>query len=63
MNSHEAGRVASKNDPAGVPANERPAIPFDGLDRLRFWQARCEADETSKRLRESRLRLWFLGSR
>lgn len=28
-----------------VPADERPAIPFEELDRLRFWQARRRAQE------------------
>jgi hypothetical protein len=62
MNPHEAGKLASKNDPK-VPADQREPIEFQGLDRLRFWQGRREADETAARLRESRLRLWYLGSR
>lgn len=55
------GRVASKNDPPG-PANQRESIEFDGEERLRFWQGRREADETSKRLKASRRRLWSMGS-
>lgn len=54
------GRVASKNDPPG-PANQRESIEFDGEERLRFWQRRREADETSKRLKASRRRLWSMG--
>jgi hypothetical protein len=37
-----------------VPANHRAAIPFEGLDRLLFWQGRRAAEETKRRHGESR---------
>ncbi len=39
-----AGMIDALNGNA-IPAGQRPAIPFDGLARLEFWQGRRQAEE------------------
>ncbi len=44
MSPRLTGMIDALNGNA-TPASQRPAIPFDGLDRLEFWQGRRQAEE------------------
>ncbi len=38
-----AGMLDARNGNA-IPVDRRPTIPFDGVDRLRYWQGRKEGE-------------------
>lgn len=38
-----------------IPMNQRDAVPFDGLERLAWYQGKRNAEATKRRLRDSRM--------